>query len=116
MSVILTRYTGSTGASGAGAYTQAEKLAMELQMAFKAANLSNYSEFTYSQQGDLTDIDIYVDDTKVVTLFTKDFSYSQQGDLIEILLTRITDSQQLLKLFTYSQQGDLTSIEVSAGP
>lgn len=117
MSVILTRSagTGSAGASG-GAYTQAEKLAMEMEMSFKASKLSNYSEFTYSPQGDLTDIDIYESDSKVVTLFTKDFSYSQQGDLTDILLTRISDGVQLLKLFTYSQQGDLTTITVSAGP
>jgi hypothetical protein len=116
MSVILTRSasTGSAGASG-GAYTQAEKLAMEMEMSFKASKLSNYSEFTYSQQGDLTDIDIYESDSKVVTLFTKDFAY-KQGNLTDILLTRISDGVQLLKLFTYSQQGDLTTITVSAGP
>jgi hypothetical protein len=103
MSVILTRSasTGSAGASG-GAYTQAEKLAMEMEMSFKASKLSNYSEFTYSQQGDLTDIDIYESDSK--------------GNLTDILLTRISDGVQLLKLFTYSQQGDLTTITVSAGP
>lgn len=118
MSVILTRSasTGSAGASGAGAYSQAEKLAMEMEMSFKASKLSNYSEFTYSQQGDLTDIDIYESDSKVVTLFTKDFAYSQQGNLTDILLTRISDGVQLLKLFAYSQQGDLTTITVSAGP
>ena len=117
MSVILTKSvsTGTAGASG-GAYTQVEKLAMELEMAFKAAKLSNYREFTYSQQGDLTDIDIYETDSKLVTLFTKDFAYSQQGNLTDILLTRVSDGAQLLKLFTYSQQGDLTTITASAGP
>ena len=118
MLVILTRTasTGTAGVSGSGAYTQAEKLAMELEMAFKAAKLSNYREFTYSQQGDLTDIDIYETAAKITTLFTKGFTYSQQGDLTEILLTRISDSSQLLKLFTYSQQGDLLTITASAGP
>ncbi len=117
MPVIVTRSisTGSAGASG-GAYTQVEKLAMELEMSFKAAKLSNYREFTYSQQGNLTDIDIYETAAKITTLFTKDFVYSQQGNLTDILLTRISDGSQLLKLFTYSPQGDLTTITASAGP
>lgn len=115
MSIILTRHvgTGSGGASG-GAYTYAEKRNMELFQAFRAAQLSYYSEFTYTQN-DLTSITIYEDDTKAVTLFTKDFSYTQQNDLDRILLTREDDGAQLLKIFEYTQN-DLTSITVSAGP
>jgi hypothetical protein len=116
MSIILTRHVGTgSGSASGGAYTQVEKRNMELFQAFKAAQLSYYSEFTYTQK-DLTNITIYETDAKLVTLFTKDFSYSQQGDLTEILLTRDDDGAQLLKLFEYSQQGDLTSITVSAGP
>lgn len=118
MPVIVTRSisTGTAGVTGTGAYTQAEKLAMELEMSFKAAKLSNYREFTYSQQGELTDIDIYETAAKITTLFTKDFTYDNKRNLTEILLTRISDSAQLLKLFTYSQQGDLLTITASAGP
>ena len=118
MSVILTKSvsTGTAGVTGSGAYTRAEKLAMELEMAFKAAKLSNYREFTYSQQGDLTDIDIYETDSKLVTLFTKDFIYDNKKNLTDILLTRISDGAQLLKLFTYNPQGDLLTITASAGP
>ena len=115
MAIILTRHagTGSAGASG-GAYSQDEKLAMELEMAFKAAKLSNYREFVYAS-GDLTTITIYEDDTKVITLFTKGFTYDVGGDLTELLLTRDTDGAQLLKIFAYTD-GDLTSITASAGP
>jgi hypothetical protein len=114
MSIILTRTTLTPGATGAGAYTQAEKLAMELEMAFKAAKLSNYREFTYAG-GDLTTITIYEDDSKLVTLFTKDFTYDVNGNLSQLLLTRELDGAQLLKIFSYTD-GDLTSIEASAGP
>jgi len=114
MSVILTRYTGSAAGSGSGAYTTAEKLAMEMEMAFKAASLSNYREFAYVS-GDLNTITIYTDDTKTVTLFTKDFTYNVGGDLTELLLTRDSDGSQLLKTFAYTD-GDLTSITASAGP
>jgi len=115
MGIILTRHvgTGSGGASG-GAFSQAEKLALEMEMEYKTAYPSYYKEFTYSQQGDLTDIDIYETDAKLVQLFSKDFTYSGQ-DLSQTLLTRISDGSQILKIFGYTGQ-DLTSITVSAGP
>lgn len=115
MSIILTRHVGTASASGAGAFTQDEKLALELYMAFKAAQLSHYVEFTYTAK-DLTNITIYEDDTKAVTLFIKDFAYSPSKDLESILTTRVSDGAQLLRLFTYDVSKDLVSIEVSAGP
>jgi len=116
MAIILTKSTFSHPSTAYGAYTWEEKLAMELEMAFKTAKLSNYREFTYSQQGNLTDIDIYEDSTKTVKLFAKDFSYDNKKNLTNILLTRISDGAQLLKIFSYNQKGDLTTIEISAGP
>jgi hypothetical protein len=115
MAVILTRSAGTgSGSASGGAYTQDDKLAMELEMAFKAAKLSNYREFAYAS-GDLTTITIYETDAKIVTLFTKGFTYDVNGDLTQLLLTRDTDGAQLLKIFAYTD-GDLTSIEASAGP
>ncbi len=110
--IILTRQTASASASAA--FTEDEKLALELYMAFKAAQLSHYVEFTYTVK-DLTAITIYETDAKAVTLFTKDFAYSGSKDLESILTTRISDGAQLLRLFTYVDK-DLASIKVSASP
>jgi hypothetical protein len=114
MGVIVTRYTGSPGGSGAGAYTVAEKLAMEMEMEFKVANASYFKQLGYTG-GDLTSLDIYTDSGKGTQLFGKTFSYDPSGNLGNTLLTRITDSAQVLKVFGYDGTGNLSSVNVSAG-
>jgi hypothetical protein len=116
MGVILTRKsTSSSSASGGGSgvYTSAEKLAIELEMEFKAANDSYYKELSYTD-GSLTNIGIYLDDTKVFKLFNKDLTYSS-GALSQVLLERISDSAKLLKILEYDVNDNLTSVTVSAG-
>lgn len=123
MSVIVTRSTASEGGSAAGAYTQAEKLAMEMEMEFKAANASYYKEFYYKpdqpNKGNLTSAGIWVDDVKTTRIFTKTFGYFESGDdkgsLEQTLLIRESDSAQLLNLFNYDDSGNLISKTVSAG-
>lgn len=110
MGVIVVR--GKSGAGGGtGVYSQAEKLALELEMSFKAANLSNYKEFTYTA-GDLTGIDIYEDDTKAVKLFNKIFTCIS-GTLTQLVLTRVSDSATLTKDFNYDINENLESIKVT---
>ena len=72
MGVIVTRHTGSASGSGSGSgvYTQLEKLALEMEMQFKAAKLYNYKEFTYNVQKQLSNLDIYESEAKVVQLFS----------------------------------------------
>jgi hypothetical protein len=116
MGVILTRKsTSSSSASGGGSgvYTSAEKLAIEMEMEFKAANDSYYKELSYTD-GSLTNVGIWTDNTKVFKLFNKDLSYSS-GALTQTLLERISDSAKLLKLFDYDVDDNLTSVTVSAG-
>jgi len=115
MGVILTRHTtsSSTGSgSSSGVFTSAEKLALEMEMEFKAAVPSYYKELQYTD-GNLTNIGIWLDNTKVTKLFNKDLSFSS-GNLTQTLLTRISDSSKILKLFNYTD-GNLTSVTVSAG-
>ena len=115
MGVIVARGTGtSSGSGGSGAYTNGEKLAMELEMEFKAANLSYFKELGYTS-GDLTSLNIYTDTGKGLQLFGKTLSYDTSGNLANTLLTRITDSAKVLKVFAYDKDTNLASINVSAG-
>jgi hypothetical protein len=115
MPLIVTKHIGSTSASGgSGAYTEAEKLAIEMEMEFKTTSSSYYKELTYNVSGDLTNIGIWTNDSKTLKLFNKDFNYSG-SNLDTIELTRISDNKKLIKDLSYSVSGDLTSISVSAG-
>jgi len=104
---------GTSGTSGSsGVFTQSDKLSLELEMAFKTANLTNYKEFGYDIDNSLNLITIYENDTKAVTLFTKSLIYTN-GNLSQTVLTRITDSAILTKDISYDINGLLESIEVS---
>lgn len=117
MAVILTRHTGSaSGSGGSGAFNALEKLSLEMEMEFKAAQLYNYKEFGYSNKL-LSTLDIYQDETKVVKLFSKIFNYNTQKQLEQTYLTRISDGEALLRFFSYDTQKNLISIETSgSGP
>jgi hypothetical protein len=112
--VIIARGTATAGGSGTGAYTNVEKLAMELEMGFKAASLDNYKELTYSN-GSLSNIGIWVDDTKVTQIFDKDLTYDVGDNLSRTELTRISDSSTLTKIFSYDVEDNLFSITASGG-
>ena len=118
MGVIVTRHTGTASGSGSssGVYTQLEKLSLEMEMGFKAAQLYNYKEFGYTA-GLLTSLDIYQDETKAVKLFGKTFSYNVDSQLSQTYLTRVSDGEALVRFFSYDGEGNLTSIETSgSGP
>lgn len=106
MGVIVTKPTSSAGGGG-GAYSQPEKLAIELEMEFKAAELYYYKEFGYTGS-QLTAVDIYHDNTKVIQLFAKTLTYTGSV-LTSTFLTRVSDSATLHKAFDYSGP-QLTSI------
>lgn len=113
MGIILTRQTISKSGSGSsGAFTNAEKLSLEMNMEYKAAISSYYKELSYSDN--LSNVSIWFDDTKVLKLFNKDLTYSS-GSLSKTLLTRISDNAKLLSLFNYDINGNLSSVTVSAG-
>jgi hypothetical protein len=109
MGVIITKSSGS-GSGDSGVFSQAEKLALELEMEFKAANLYYYKELNYTDNK-LTGVDIYTDNTKIVALFSKSLTYSD-NKLMQINLTRISDGATLTKVFNYSGSS-LINVEVS---
>lgn len=98
MGVIVTKSLG-VGISGSGVFSQQEKLALELEMEFKATKLYYYKEFTYTDNK-LTDVDVYEDDTKTVQLFNKTLTYTE-SKLTQTDLTRISDSAVVTKTFSY---------------
>jgi len=112
MSVLVTKKL-SGGVAGSSVFSQSEKLALELEMSFKAANLTNYKELSYDSDDNLELITIYENDTKVVSLFTKEFFYDSAGILMAILITRNSDAASILKSLTYNINDILESIEVS---
>jgi hypothetical protein len=115
MGIILTHGTGSGTSSGSGAFTQTEKLALQMETEFIASQTSYYKELDYSDTDFLIDIDIWTDDTKTLKLFHKDLFYNSDENLDRTLLLRISDNAQLLKTFAYDINGNLASITVSAG-
>ena len=96
--------------SGSGAFTTIEKSNLELEMEFKAAQLTNFKEFTYTGKN-LTAIDIYTDNTKTTKLFNKVLSYTGTN-LTQTILTRVSDSATLTNDLVYSGN-DLISIEAT---
>ena len=106
-------YSGISGYSG-GAYSEYEKLNVELEMAFKSANPSNYKELTYTNEN-LTAVTIYETSGKLVTLFDKALTYNIGGDLIKIVLTRHSDNVTLTKDLAYDVDGNLISITQTKG-
>jgi hypothetical protein len=117
MGVILTKSlsgTTTSGSGGSGAYSDAEKSAMELEMSFKAANLSNFKELIYSSAL-LSEINIYTDSGKSVKLFMKELDYDISDKLSQITLTRISPNATLTKILEYDIDDNLLTITISGG-
>ena len=116
MGVILLKQTTGTSTSGSSgnnpAYTESEKLILEMEMEFKTSNLENYKELQYDVEGYLSNVSIWYDNTKALKIFNKDFNYNN-GYLESTLLKRISDSALLLRTFEYTN-GSLTSVTTSA--
>ena len=101
---------GATGATGAdGTMTAQQLLNLELHLAFKLANITNFKETTFAS-GLMTNLSIYTNSSKAVKLFDKALSYNV-GQLITIVITRITDSATLTKNLLYNPDGTLLSVD-----
>lgn len=70
-----------------------------------------FKEFIYSGEN-LSRINIWVDDTKVVKLYQTDFSYLE-GNLTASTVTRITDNYIYRKVFEYDVDGNIETIDVN---
>ena len=81
---------------------------IELESLFNFTYLTAYSEFIYNL-GDLSKIEIYEDNTKVVHLFTKDIAYIS-GNISTIKIINEINSKILIKTFAYDIDGNIESI------
>ena len=81
---------------------------IELESLFNFTYLTAYSEFIYNL-GDLSKIEIYEDNTKVVHLFTKDIAYIS-GNISTIKIINEINSKRLIKTFAYDIDGNIESI------
>jgi hypothetical protein len=109
--IIVTKKLTGGGSEGSGAYTQLEKLNMELEMAFKAAQVSNYKELSYDVNGNLETITIYTNTGKGTTLFQKTLLYDTiTQSLTAAELERISDGIVLRKVLEYDVNGNLADI------
>ncbi|MFG6101149.1 hypothetical protein U2F10_02775 [Leptothoe sp. EHU-05/26/07-4] len=90
--------------------SSSESLSTEYQTALGVAvsHPSTHKEFTYTD-GDITRIDVWADETKLVKLFTKTFTYSNDGDLFFIDTINEQAEITLTKTFVYVNE-ELTSI------
>jgi len=104
--------TGPQGSDGAdGAMSITDVAILEMEMAFKLANLTNFRETIYDTNGLLTNLSIYTNSSKTTKLFNKDFTYDVSEVLTTITLTRVSDSTILTKNLVYNVDGTLRSIE-----
>ena len=115
MGVILTKSVGSGSSSGSGAFSQIEKLALEMEMEYKVANASYFKDLNYSSGGLLTNIDIWTDSGMTLRLFGKVLQYDATEALTRTTLTRVTDGAQIAKILAYDGSGNLNTLNVSAG-
>jgi hypothetical protein len=114
MGVILTHSTSTAGSSGSGAFSQIEKLAIEMEMEFQTASTSYFKDLNYTNEV-LTNIDIWTSQAMTLKLFSKLLQYDADENLSRAILTRISDDAGLVKILEYDGSGNLDTITVSAG-
>lgn len=110
---IITRSGGAVGKDGS--FTDAETLALELELAFIPSDPTVQKQFVYdSTTGNLNQIIIYGYDsttaTTTIVLFIKLFEYDSGDNLIKATTTRISDGTILVKDFVYDIDGNITTL------
>ena len=91
----------STHETTYGHYTTAQKLGLEMEMEFKAANLSNYKTYTYTGSN-LTAVDIWTTPAMATKLFGKALTYDGSNQLTQSVLTRVSDGATLTRTLAYT--------------
>lgn len=86
----------------------------EIEVLFKNAYSTKYYEPTRDINGNIEEIGVWEDATKVVKLFTKAFTYVD-GNVTQITITDEVNNNTLTKVFAYDLNGDWESTTVSYG-
>lgn len=80
-----------------------------IDLDYKSRLSTYYHEISYTVDGDVDTIDIWLNNTKTTKLFTKAFTYAS-GDLTQILITDVVTGTTLTKDLVYDVNGNLEKI------
>lgn len=80
-----------------------------IDLDYKSRLSTYYHEISYTVDGDVDTIDVWLNNTKTTKLFTKAFTYTG-GDLTQILITDVVTGATLTKALVYDANGNLETI------
>lgn len=80
-----------------------------IDLDYKSRLSTYYHEISYTVDGDVDTIDVWLDNTTTTKLFTKAFTYTN-GDLTQILITDVVTGATLTKALVYDANGNLETI------
>lgn len=81
-----------------------------IDLDYKSRLSTYYHEISYTADGDVDTIDIWLNNTKTTKLFTKAFTYNVGGDLTQILISDVVTGATLTKALAYHANGNLETI------
>ncbi len=85
---------------------------IELERLFKEAENNYFKELVYDIDGNISQINIYQDDTKSIKFFTKNISYNVDGNISLVEILDESTNNRLIKTLNYSGN-DLINIYTS---
>jgi hypothetical protein len=80
-----------------------------IDLDYKSRLSTYYHEISYTVDGDVDTIDVWLNNTKTTKLFTKAFTYTS-GDLTQILITDVVTGATLTKQLVYNVDGNLKTV------
>lgn len=81
-----------------------------IDLDYKSRLSTYYHEISYTVDGDVDTIDVWLNNAKTTKLFTKAFTYNVGGDLTQILITDVVTGASLTKALVYDVNGNLEKI------
>ena len=81
-----------------------------IDLDYKSRLSTYYHEISYTVDGDVDTIDVWLNNNKTTKLFTKAFTYNVDGDLTQILITDVVTGATLTKALVYDVDGNLEKI------
>ena len=101
-----------------GSWIASEKLSniqskTELIDLYKEAENNYFKEILYNTEGNITQINIYQDNTKNVKFFTKDITYDTEGNITQVIVENIPSSETMTKNISYDAEGNIIETSMS---
>jgi hypothetical protein len=99
------------GSSGGTIITGGDSQYVDMELLFKSAYDTNYKQLTYTL-GNITEINVWTNNTKSSLLFTKTISYLN-GNITSISILDLTTAKNMTKNISYNIDNNITSISTS---